>query len=101
MTRTRPTRRSQRWQVEYRQVDSRGRLSRPRIVCDGKPVRLSQRSNAELAAAAPELLDTLEELVSSAELWSRMIRSEHPRLDVSALTKAQALLSRVRVRRLS
>jgi hypothetical protein len=69
------------WRVQYLQVSSKGVPSRPRLLdATSKPVKLSAAANAELAALAPALLALLELALNDADLWHRMLASEHPGL---------------------
>jgi hypothetical protein len=67
--------------VQYLQVSPKGVPSRPRLLdANGKPVKLSAAANAELAALAPALLALLELALNDADLWLKMLASEHPGL---------------------
>jgi hypothetical protein len=86
------------WRIEWRQVNARGEVSRPRILdAAGKPVRLSRKGNAVLMAAAPALFELLDEVADQAEFYLLMLKSEHPRMEAAApLAAARKLLSAIR-----
>jgi hypothetical protein len=67
------------WRLTYTQMDSTGRVSRPRVVdALGEEIDFKKPANAALAALAPEMFACLSAAASDLYLLLALVKSEFP-----------------------